>query len=275
VKKTLAGHPVLRYRYALEMWKLAKLQRWAARHRFFSRWVKIDLDVPPEEADAVIIPVEHTVPGGESTVLPFQILEPIIERAGGHMLLERCPCRNGEGCSTYPRDFGCLFLGEAVREVSPKIGTQTDVDGARAHVARALELGLVPMIVHARFDAALISVPYRKMLAVCFCCDCCCTIRHSMRLGPSRFDDTVQRLPGLRVEIGEACVACKSCHESCPVQAISLQGSVSVIDQDSCKGCGLCAAVCPEGAPQLHLDEAVDMVGELTERIRSRTEVGI
>jgi UDP-glucose 4-epimerase len=275
MKKTLTSHPVLRYRYALEMWKLAKLQRWASRHPFFSRWVKIDLDVLPEEADAVIIPVEETVQAGKSTVLPFQILQPIIEKAGGHMLLERCPCRNGERCSDYPRDFGCLFLGEAVRDVSARIGTQTDVDGAKAHVARALELGLVPMIVHARFDAALISVPFRKMLAVCFCCDCCCTVRHSMRLGPSSFDDTVQRLPGLRVEIGEACTACGSCHESCPVRAIGFQGSVSVIDQDSCKACGLCATVCPEGAPRLYLDDAVDVIEELMDRIRSRTEIGI
>ena len=30
-------------------------------------------------------------------VLPYQILKPIVEKAGGHMLLGRCPCRNGEG----------------------------------------------------------------------------------------------------------------------------------------------------------------------------------
>jgi UDP-glucose 4-epimerase len=266
---------VLRYRYILETWKLAKLQRWASRHPLLGRWIRVKLDVPPEEADALIIPVEETLQAGKSTVLPFQILQPIIERAGGHMLLERCPCRNGEGCKSYPRDFGCLFLGAAVRDVSPKIGTQTDVAGARAHVARALELGLVPMIVHASFDADLISVPFGKMLAICFCCDCCCTVRHQMRLGPSSFDDTVQRLPGLEVEIGEACIACGTCHQSCPVQAIELQGEVSVIDQASCKGCGLCAAVCPEGAPRLHLDEETDVIGELMDRIRSRTEIGI
>jgi ferredoxin len=96
-----------------------------------------------------------------------------------------------------------------------------------------------------------------------------------MRLGPSAFDDTVQRLPGLRVEIGEACTACGTCHASCPVRAIHFEGSRSVIDQDSCKGCGLCAAVCPEGAPRLDLDDAVDVLGELTDRIRSRTEIGI
>jgi hypothetical protein len=51
-KKFLTKHPVLRYRFILEMWKLAKLQRWAARHPVFSRWVKLKLDVAPEDNEA-------------------------------------------------------------------------------------------------------------------------------------------------------------------------------------------------------------------------------
>lgn len=275
IKKFLAKHPVLRYRFILEMWKLAKLQRWAARHPVFSRWIKLKLDVAPEDNDATIIPVQEVIKGGENIVLPYQILEKIVEKAAGHMLLGRCPCRNAENCTSYPHDFGCLILGEAVADVSPKIGTQTNADGSMRHVAQAMEMGLVPMIVHASFDAALISIPYEKMLAICFCCDCCCTVRHQMRLGPSTFDDTMQRLPGLTVTISQACTACGECHTACPVNAIHYQDGISVIDQERCKGCGVCAAVCPEGAPQLHMDESVDVVGRLVDRIRSRTEIGV
>jgi len=275
IKKLIAKNPVLRYRYILEMWKLSKYRRWASQHPVFSRWVQIDLDVPPEDADAIIIPIQETLQGPDNTVLPYQILGPIVKKAAGHMLLGRCPCRNGEGCATYPHDFGCLFLGEDVKDVSPKIGTQTDVSGAMEHVEQALKLGLVPMIVHASFDAALISVPYERMLAICFCCDCCCTIRHHMRLGRSTFDDTMQRLPGLTVTISNECTACGDCHAACPVEAIDFQEMVSVIDQEMCKGCGVCAAICPVGAPELEMDAAVDVIGEITDRIRSRTEIGI
>jgi UDP-glucose 4-epimerase len=275
IRKLIQNNPILRYRYILEMWKLAKVQRWAAGHPFFSRWAKLDLDVSPEESDAVIIPIQETIHGTENTVLPYQILNPIIQKADGHMLLNRCPCRNGEGCSTYPHDFGCLFLGEAVRGVSNKIGTQTSRTGAMKHIEQALDLGLVPMIVHASFDAALISVPYHKMLAVCFCCDCCCTVRHHMRQGPSSFDDTIQRLPGLSVTINKNCTACGDCHDKCPVHAIDFVDHISVIDQDLCKGCGVCAAICPEGAAQLNIDDSEDTVEALLNRIRSRTNIGV
>ena len=275
LKKVIDKNPVFRYRYILEMWKLAKFQRWASQHPLFSRWFKMELDVDPDENDAIIIPIQEVVEEGENTVLPYQILRPIVQKAGGHMLLGHCPCRNGEGCSTYPHNFGCLFLGESVKNVSPKIGVQTDAEGAMAHVSKALEMGLVPMIVHASFDAALISVPFEEMLAVCFCCDCCCTIRHHMRLGPSNFDDTMQRLPGLTVFIGENCTACGICHEKCPVNAIRFEDGVSLIDQERCKGCGVCAAVCPESAPHLIMDQNVNVIDELTTRIRSRTEIGL
>jgi hypothetical protein len=33
--------------------------------------------------------------------------------------------------------------------------------------------------------------------------------------------------------------------------------------------------VCPNGAPRLYLDEAIDVIAELMDRIRGRTEIGI
>jgi len=272
-KKFIDVRAVLRYRTILELWKYAKVERWAAKSFLFRSWVK--LDVPPEENDAIIIPVQEVIRGKESTVLPYQILQPIIEKASGYFIFNRCPCRNGENCKNYPHDFGCLFLGEAVHNVSEKIGIHTEMSAALEHVGKALEMGLVPMIIHASFDAELIGVPYEKMLAICFCCDCCCTVRHHMRLGPSSFDDTIQRLPGLAVTIGENCSGCGVCHPGCPVQAIEALDDHSVINQTLCKGCGLCAAICPNNAPQLQMNESTHVVEILMERIRSRTEIGI
>lgn len=52
------------------------------------------------------------------------------------------------------------------------------------------------------FDAWLLDIPYRRAIAVCFCCDCCCSVRQGLRLGPAAFWETVVRLPGLSVTPG-------------------------------------------------------------------------
>ncbi|MCF0166046.1 MAG: 4Fe-4S binding protein [Bacteroidales bacterium] len=45
----------------------------------------------------------------------------------------------------------------------------------------------------------------------------------------------------------DACVACGSCIDECPVGAISA-GDVYVIDPDACADCGTCVDACPNGA---------------------------
>ena len=119
----------------------------------------------------------------------------------------------------------------------------------------ALSLGLVPMIEHASFDAKMLNLPYKKVLAVCFCCDCCCTVRTRLRLGPTTFDDTIKRMPGLRVEIGVGCDGCGTCHAVCPVSSIHFTvDGLSEIDLAHCKGCGLCVEVCLQDAVVLVVD---------------------
>lgn len=267
---------VLKFRFILQIWKLDKYQR--ALHKFplTHKIMESTLNESPERNEAVIVPVGEVIQGKESVVLPYQYLLPLVEKAGGHFILGRCPCRSAEGCTTAPHDFGCLFLGEATAGISDKIGRQTDAAGAQAHMEKALSLGLVPMIVHSSFDANMLDLPYHRMLAVCFCCDCCCAVRSRMRLGPSTFDDTIQRMPGLRVEIGPECNACGECHAVCPVSAIEFgEDGVSEIDQTRCKGCGMCVQVCPQDAPILLMDENVNVLARLEERIRQRTDVGI
>ena len=48
------------------------------------------------------------------------------------------------------------------------------------------------------------------------------------------------------------CIACGVCIEVCPYQAIDLndQGK-ALVNEVLCKGCGICAASCRSGAPQL------------------------
>jgi ferredoxin len=44
--------------------------------------------------------------------------------------------------------------------------------------------------------------------------------------------------------INEECIACGSCMEECPVDAIA-EGDIYVIDPKLCTDCGACAEICP------------------------------
>jgi len=48
--------------------------------------------------------------------------------------------------------------------------------------------------------------------------------------------------------INDECVACGTCAEECPEDAITESGDVYVIDQEKCVECGACVEVCPTEA---------------------------
>lgn len=49
-------------------------------------------------------------------------------------------------------------------------------------------------------------------------------------------------------KIGDACVKCGACADTCPLGIITEGDDRYVIDADQCVSCGSCAAGCPVGA---------------------------
>jgi UDP-glucose 4-epimerase len=256
----------------MKLWPLGKLVHWLGNRPLVGPLLRPFFDAL--DAEAIIIPVQEAVRGGENIVLPYPLLASILEQASARFLMNECLCRRGENCQTYPRELGCLFLGQASAEINPAQGHLVDKEEALAHLRRAMNLGLVPLIVHSTFDAWSLGISYRRMLGICFCCDCCCVVRHGLRLGPPAFWETVSRLPGLALEVGKACVTCGACEDVCYVQAVTRTNGRASINLERCKGCGRCIAVCPTGAISLCMDERVDTLGQILARIELRTDIG-
>jgi len=56
-----------------------------------------------------------------------------------------------------------------------------------------------------------------------------------------------QKYPAMAYVINDDCIACGTCIDECPVDAIS-EGDIYVIDPELCTDCGSCAEVCPTEA---------------------------
>ena len=67
-----------------------------------------------------LIQVDEAVEVLGEMVLPSQVVEHFIEQAGVHWIMNACICRDANGCEDYPRELGCLFLGEAAAGINPQ-----------------------------------------------------------------------------------------------------------------------------------------------------------
>jgi len=254
----------------MKFWPIGRFLNWLSRqppfHAIFGSFFG------KKHNHAIIIPVHQVVQGTESVVLPRLLLSPLVEMASDRYILDQCVCRQAERCQNFPLDIGCLFLGKGAARIHPSLGRTVSPAEAKAHIDRAISAGLVPLIVHTAFDAYMLGIPFDQMLAVCFCCDCCCTVRSGLRMGPPAFWDAVERLPGLSVLVNEDCMGCGACVDVCHVHAISLTSGTAVIN-DLCKGCGRCSEACSAGAIQVNIQDISGMSEFVRRRIEQRTDI--
>ena len=189
-----------------------------------------------------------------SAVIPTEMVEELIRKTPFRFILEKCLCRSLESCRSYPRELGCLFLGEGAREIAPGLGREADAEEALTHHRRAIALGLIPMVGKLRWDALWLGVEKAdRLVTICHCCDCCCYFK-VYRILPPGAAKGLRKLDGVDIQVGDDCDGCGVCLERCFIKAMTLKDGKAV-PGETCRGCGRCAAICPRQAVKVVLTE--------------------
>jgi ferredoxin len=224
---------------------------------------------------ATYLPLHQDIALPESTVAPYRLLEEMLRKSAVRFRFNHCICRNQEGCTNYPHELGCIFIGEAAADIDQALGRRISVEEALEQVQEAARLGLPGMIGHLWMDALSLGV-FRKFdnfLVICFCCDCCCLLRTDMKVASQGFHDILKRLDGITITVSDECIGCGTCAEQCFVQAIRVEGGKALHDEEKCKACGRCAVVCPREAVGFTFDDADKMLLDLYRRVEGTTNI--
>ncbi|MFW5928789.1 MAG: DUF362 domain-containing protein [Thermoplasmatota archaeon] len=201
-----------------------------------------------------VIEIDQSLDLPDSYVLPSKIVEHFIEEASFHWIMDFCICRKSDQCEDYPIELGCLFLGEAAKDIDQELGRPVSKEEALEHVERCREAGLVHLIGRNKLDPVWLDVkPGKKLMTICNCCPCCCLWKMLPNLNHD-IGDKIKRMPGVEIKVNENCIGCGECTEVCFVDAIEIKGGSAVIAED-CRGCGRCIEECPENAINLNMDE--------------------
>lgn len=219
------------------------------------------------------VPVDEFIEVPPSMAPPREIVADYITRASYRTIINECPCRVGEGCEKHPRDLGCMLLGEGSRDVDPAVGRSATVEEGLAHMDRALESGLLPLVGHIWVDKVVFGIEdYSKLLTLCFCCRCCCVVRCEMRGLVSAYPASLVPLEGVRVEVTDECVGCGECVTVCPIENVTIEGGVARIGE-MCLACGTCARTCSRGHIRVYIEPDVEVQAEMRRRIEAGTTI--
>jgi ferredoxin len=214
--------------------------------------------------------VNQSIARPSNIVAPSDVIRHFIHESNHILIMNKCICRESTPCQHYPIDIGCIFMGEPVLKISPKLGRIVSKEEAFDHLDRARDAGLVHALGRNKLDTVWLgATPGYKLLTVCHCCPCCCLYRVMPNLDHS-ISSRIKPMPGVKITVhSEKCEGCGSCIKACLASAIHLKNKKSVIN-DLCVGCGRCVEACPHHAIELTIDNSQfieDTIRQITDKV--------
>lgn len=222
----------------------------------------------------VEVKVQAAIEQPPSISLPSEIIRQFIDEANYVWLMDKCLCRDTMQCKEYPIDIGCIFMGEAVLKINPKLGHLATKEEAFQRLDLARESGLVHLIGKNKIDTQWMGVqPGGKLLTVCSCCPCCCLYKVLPDLDES-ISEKIQKMPGLEIGIEpDLCIGCGACTD----EKICMTNNIELIDNKAvmgeyCVGCGRCYEVCPTRAIFMNITDR-NFMDETIRRIKEKVDI--
>jgi len=232
---------------------------------------KIHPWVDPEKNLSGSLPINVEL-RSDDIPLPEEVVHEFIDISSHRWIMNVCGCRHAYSCENHSQDMGCLFMGESVLDTLPGLGRLVSKEEAHEHVKKAVEQKLIPCIGKAKIDHFLLNVKDKgKLLAVCFCCHCCCIAGFFKDLPLDQLNRLSPPIEGLDLEVSDNCTGCGTCIEYCIHGAISVENGKSV-RSEYCRLCGRCAMYCPSKAVKITLNNP-GFKDEIISQFNSYTDV--
>jgi Pyruvate/2-oxoacid:ferredoxin oxidoreductase delta subunit len=214
-----------------------------------------------------IIPVEVSI-DHQSEIINFEEMHKIIDNCLLPIVATDCPCRNRnetlgerECKDRFPIKESCLQLGPFGKYYLDR-GEGTELTSEQAHelVDKTAKLGLIFVTE---------NVKQTNHQVICACCECCCSLMRGMTRFEEKNEHCVLKSNYISIVNQEVCKGCGLCATRCIFKAIDVDEKAEV-NPKKCYGCGVCAVTCPTGAIKLHREERskiLDNFKELMDKI--------
>jgi ferredoxin len=273
-------HPFKPTNWASYLWlvvnwrKMNDLLAKASNLPVIGDWVPLLIGHQEQSYDLTYVPINQRLEENPSTVAPLDLVKQLVRKSAHRVIVYECACRQGWGCQEYPHDLGCIYLGDATKDVDPSLAKHATVEETLEHIDRGVAVGLVPTVGQVDIDALWLGCnPKSHFATICLCCDCCCFVRRYGTVWSPQITSLWHKLEGLSIQITDECTGCGGCVEKCFVGAISLDDGKAHINQRLCKGCGVCVEQCPVKAISIEVTDGERMEKAFFERIESRVDI--